>query len=149
MKKDILKFLWNKNLKFCILFFAKKLKICGTLHKFRSSTLTLQHILSKIKFHLDSLSVIQLTSSKCQQRKNRKFLENQKRDKSVIKSKMQFQNMAIFPIPSPKCGGIYSGGEVLQPSELQGEDSEPSDHHFHYDESSSRSLKRGPARGGH
>ena len=29
---------------------------------------------------------------------------------------MEIQNKAIFPIPSPKCGGIYSGGEVCQAS---------------------------------
>ena len=29
---------------------------------------------------------------------------------------MEIQNTAIFPIPSPKCGGIYSGGEVCQAS---------------------------------
>ena len=65
LKKEILKFLWNNDLKFCVqvldhslLFFAKKIKSCLTPHKFRSSTLTLQHFLSKIKLHLDSLSVI-------------------------------------------------------------------------------------------
>ena len=99
LKKDILKFLWNKDLKFCkrvldhsLLSFAKKLKSCWTLHKFRSSTLTLQHFQPKIKLHLDSLS------SKCQQSKNRKFPKNQKRvqlnQKCKFKIRLFFQYLA-------------------------------------------------------